>query len=53
MYINEKMIPVETYKNQWKGDEEEWGRGWIQVWYVWYITRTFVIATMYPHQAEQ
>jgi hypothetical protein len=27
------------------GDKEEWGRGWIQLWY---IVRTFVNVTMYP-----
>jgi hypothetical protein len=25
------------------------GGVWIQVWYIWYIGRTFVNATMYPH----
>jgi hypothetical protein len=27
--------------------------GWIQLWYIWYVVRTFVNATMYPHQAQQ
>jgi hypothetical protein len=28
--------------------------GWIQVWYNWYIVRTFVNATMYPnHQSNK
>jgi hypothetical protein len=26
----------------------EWWRGWIQLWYIWYIVRTFVNATIYP-----
>jgi hypothetical protein len=32
-------------------DEEQW-REWIQVWYISYIVRTFVNATMYPHPAQ-
>jgi hypothetical protein len=44
MYIN---------GNLWGGkDKGEWWRGWIQVWYIWYIVRTFVNATMYPHLAH-
>jgi hypothetical protein len=31
----------------------EWWEGWIQVWYIWYIVRTFINATMYPHPAQQ
>jgi hypothetical protein len=27
--------------------------GWIQVWYIWYIVRTFVNAIMYPNPAQQ
>jgi hypothetical protein len=26
---------------------------WIQVWYIWYIVRTFENATMYSHSAQQ
>jgi hypothetical protein len=26
---------------------------WIQVWYIWYIVRNFVNATMYPHLIQQ
>jgi hypothetical protein len=32
---------------------EEWWKRWIQVWYTWYIVRTFANATMYPHPAQQ
>jgi hypothetical protein len=35
-----------------KPDREEWWRGWIQVWYIWHIVRTFVNATMYPYLAH-
>jgi hypothetical protein len=42
------VISVETISGM------GWGRrimvrGWIEVWYIWYIVRTFVNATMYPH----
>jgi hypothetical protein len=35
------------------GIKENDGRGWIQVWYIWYIIRIFVNATMYPHPTQQ
>jgi hypothetical protein len=34
------------------GMEERSGGGGIQVWCIWYIVRTFVNATMYPHPAQ-
>jgi hypothetical protein len=34
-----------------QGEEEQW-REWIQVWYIWYIVRTCVNATMY-HPEQQ
>jgi hypothetical protein len=40
MYVNEKMIPVETIP--------EWG-GCKGEWYIWYSVKTFVNATMYSH----
>jgi hypothetical protein len=44
MYVNAKMILVESLL--WiRGG----GRGWTQMWYIWYIVRTVVNATMYPH----
>jgi hypothetical protein len=52
MYGNRKVIPVETIPGM-GGDKGEWWKGWIQVWYIWYIVRTFVNATMYPHPAQQ
>jgi hypothetical protein len=33
-------------------DKGEWWRGWIQVWYIWYIVRNSVNATKYPHPAQ-
>jgi hypothetical protein len=43
------MIPVETIPGMGRG----WDKGeWIKVWYIWYIVRTFVNATMYPHLAQ-
>jgi hypothetical protein len=29
-------------------DRGEWWKGWTQVWYSWYVVRTFVNATIYP-----
>jgi hypothetical protein len=26
-------------------------RRWVQIWYIWYIVRTFVNGTMYLHPA--
>jgi hypothetical protein len=49
MNINGKMRPAETIPGM--GEEEdkgEWWRGWIQVWDICYIVRTFLNATMYP-----
>jgi hypothetical protein len=41
-------------RSQGRVDEREVkGEGWSQVWYIWYFVRTFVNATMYPHQAQQ
>jgi hypothetical protein len=47
MHANGKMIPVETVPEMGKGvDKGEWWKGWIQVWYICYIVKTFVDATM-------
>jgi hypothetical protein len=56
-----KMSCIHMYGNQ-KWDLlklfQEWGwwrrmvEEWIQVWYIWYIVRTFVNATMYPHPSH-
>jgi hypothetical protein len=35
------------------GQEHHQGRGWIQVWHIWYIVSTFVNATVYPHPERQ
>jgi hypothetical protein len=54
MYINAKMIPVETVPGiSGGGDEREHWKGWIQVWYIWHIVRTFLNAIMYPHPMQQ
>jgi hypothetical protein len=36
-------------RNQGIEDEREQWKGWIQVWYIWYIVKIFVNATMHPH----
>jgi hypothetical protein len=42
------------FKNipRWRDKAEQW-KGWIEVWHIWYIVRTFVNATVYPHPAQQ
>jgi hypothetical protein len=52
MYVNGKMISVETMPGMGEGDKGEWWRGWIQVPYIWYIVRTFINATMHPHPTQ-
>jgi hypothetical protein len=47
-----KLIPVETVPGMGEEDKGEWWRGQIQVWYIWYIVRTFVNATMYPNPVQ-
>jgi hypothetical protein len=57
--INAVQIPC-THVCKYKTDTwwnyfmkgEQW-RGWIQVWYIWYIVRTFVNTAMYPYPAQQ
>jgi hypothetical protein len=51
MYVNAKMIPIETIPGMGgqEGKRELW-KGWIQVWYIWYTLRAFVNATTYPTQ---
>jgi hypothetical protein len=52
MHVNAKMIPVET--TPWmEGGKEEQRRGWVYVWYSWWIVRTFINATVYSHPAQE
>jgi hypothetical protein len=54
MCINGKMIPVETVPGMGGWDDKgEWWRGLIQVWYICYVVKTLVNATMCPHPAKQ
>jgi hypothetical protein len=34
-------------------DEREWLRRWIHAWYIWYIIRTCINATMYSQPSQQ
>jgi hypothetical protein len=54
MYVNEN-IPVETVPEIGREGtiKDNGGGGWIQVWYIRYIVRTFINATMYPHTLKQ
>jgi hypothetical protein len=36
-----------------RGEEKRVVEEWIQVWGIWYIVRTFINATMYPHLAQE
>jgi hypothetical protein len=48
------MISVESTPGMvGEGDKGEWWLGWIQVWYIWYILRTFVNATMCPLHSKK
>jgi hypothetical protein len=48
------MRPVETIPGMGGGKNKgEWWKGWIQVWYIWYIVRTFANATVYPDPAQK
>jgi hypothetical protein len=44
------MIPIKTIPGVGEGDKLR--RGWIKVWYIWYLLRTFVTGTMYSHPAQ-
>jgi hypothetical protein len=49
-----KIIPVETTPEIGGGENKgEQYMGWIHVWYSWYIGRTCVNVTIYPHPAQQ
>jgi hypothetical protein len=53
VYVNGKMISAEIIPWMEGGEDEvQWWKGWIQVWYIWYIVTAFVNATMYPHPAQ-
>jgi hypothetical protein len=48
MCANGKMRPAEIIPGMGgEGNKGEWWRGWIQVWYIWYVARTFINATIY------
>jgi hypothetical protein len=49
-HMNKKIKKKTTSTKKKKG---EWWREWIQVWYIWYILRTFLNATMYTHPEKQ
>jgi hypothetical protein len=36
-----------------EGDAGGWLAGWMHVWHNWYIVRTYVNYTIYPHPAQQ
>jgi hypothetical protein len=46
-----KTVPAIRGGRMW--ERSQGGGGGIQVWYIWYIIRTFANATMYPHPAQQ
>jgi hypothetical protein len=47
------MIPFEITLQMGGEGDKEWSRGWIQLQYIWYIVRTFINATVYPHSAQE
>jgi hypothetical protein len=48
-----KMIAVDAIQAMGWGGIKESGGGWMQSWYIWYIVRAFVNATIYPHPTLQ
>jgi hypothetical protein len=53
MNVNAKIIPFETIPGMGgRVDKGEWRR-WTQIWYIWYIVRTFINATMYHYPEKQ
>jgi hypothetical protein len=46
-----KWYLLKLFQEWGKRDKGEWWRRWIQVWHIWYIARTFINATIYPHPA--
>jgi hypothetical protein len=51
MYVNAKMISIETTPRNWgRGNKGEQQRGWIHVWYIWYIARTCIMPQFTPTQ---
>jgi hypothetical protein len=48
----EKWYLLKLIQEWGKGNKGECWRGWNQVWYIWYIVRTFVNATLYPHPTQ-
>jgi hypothetical protein len=54
MYVNGKMIPVETISGIEGGEIKENGGGGESKYDIFYIiVRTFINAAMYPHPAQQ
>jgi hypothetical protein len=47
------MIPVGLLEKSGKAVWVKTVEGWIQVWYIWCIIKTFVNATMYLDPAQQ
>jgi hypothetical protein len=50
MYVNRKMISIETIAGM--GDKGQLWKVRIQVWYIWFIVRTFVNTIMYPYPEQ-
>jgi hypothetical protein len=52
MYVNAKMIPVETVSGMGEGRWKRTVERMSSSWYIWYILRTSVNTPMYPHPAQ-
>jgi hypothetical protein len=52
MYANGKWDLLKPFHEWGMGNKGEWWRGITQLWYNWYIVRTFVNDTMYPHPTQ-
>jgi hypothetical protein len=47
------LLSKNCSRNAGRGDEGEWWRVWIKIQCIWYMVRTFVNVTIYPHPEQQ
>jgi hypothetical protein len=53
MYVNGKIVSVETMPGIESGGWKRMVGAWIQVLYIWYIVRTFVNAALFPQHNDK
>jgi hypothetical protein len=53
VYVNGKMRSVKTIPGMGGSGIKGNDGGWIQLWCIWHIIRTFVNATVYPQHTKK